>query len=214
MSFADTVKQAVESIEKEPKSTPAQAFLEVLHELARGLGQAGVGAEIRPWRDPRKSSLYLFPPHRPSMGSHLLMFSLAEGAILVSGETPTLLRTPNDLEAWLLGFIKLPAFVESLSILRERASEPVEARLCEFKAPRVSRSDVLVQVKPEDQVRIDAAGDASIVVDVAREEFPGNAPLDSALEYSLLDSAGLLVNVTKIDVRGDFATITGTRIAR
>ena len=104
------------------QSTPAQAFRAVLEELAHGLAQTGVGAEIRSGRDPRQMSLYLYPSHRPNAGSHMLMFSLRDGAIIVSGREPTSLATPTELETWLIEFIKLPAFAESLSILRERAT--------------------------------------------------------------------------------------------
>ena len=164
-------------------------------------------------------SLYLYPSHRPNAGSHMLMFSLRDGAIIVSGREPTSLATPTELETWLIEFIKLPAFAESLSILRERATQPVEARLCEHGADRISRGDVLVLVQSADQARIatseDATPEGEVTVEVERVEFPGNAPLRDAVgNYAALDSAGVLLRVTRAKVSGNRATITGMRIAR
>ena len=202
MSFADTVKATVDSVDKLPQSTPAQAYLKVLNELANGLSQTGIGAAIVPGRDPRRSTLYLHPMHRPNTGFHMLVFHLSEDAIVVSGEEPTRITTPEALQDWLLDFIKLPAFRESMAILRDRATQPVDARLCVGDSKNFTRGDVLVMVQPEDQVRLDAAPGTVLTFEVERMNFPGNAPIDPSVTYTELDSAGLVMRVTGVELHG------------
>lgn len=210
MSFANAIKAAVESVDHDSGSSRAQEYREVLNELASGLAQAGVGAEIRPRPDPRQSVLYLYPRHRPQAGSFMLSFRLDGDAIIVSGEEPTRIEGPEALKAWLVTFVKLPAFVESLQILRARATEPVEARLRVDATRSFSKGDILVSVSADDQARIDTNPDVLLSLAVERIEFPGNGHFDAAVKYAVLDSAGLLLRVHKVTVVDNKLHIEGT----
>jgi len=129
LSFAELIKTAIKAAENAGDTEPARRYLAVLDELAKGLAELGVGARIQPLRDPRRVALYLYPSYRPGRGSHMLIFSFDRDAIVVSGEQSTRLETPEALQSWLIDFVKLPTFIESLRVLRGMAEDPVEARL-------------------------------------------------------------------------------------
>lgn len=212
MSFADKVKNAVTAAEQAAETPPARLYRDVLDQLAHGLRELGVGARIDGSRDPRKFGLYLHAPYRPQRGSLMLSFFIDGDKVVVSGESPRTIESPEELERWLLDFVQLPAFVESVSTLREEADQPMEARLRVATGVAFTKGDLVVAVSPADQrLLAEAAPGAEVTLDVARVEFPGNAPFADPPEYKVLDSAGLVVSIESAERVGDKLRIKGRR---
>lgn len=212
MSFADQVRAAVANAEGAADTEPAQRFRAVLDEFVAGLGALGVGARIQPGRDARKLTLYLYPAHRPARVKLMLTFFLDGDGIVVSGETSTSITSPDELQRWLLRYVQLPAFLESLGALREEAQLPVEARLRVDRQASHAVGDVVVAVSPEDQEKLDAVTKGSDVeLEVERIEFHGNGPYVRGTAYMILESAGLLVGVDSVEPAGDKLQVKGKR---
>ncbi len=209
MSFADEVTKAVTDAETAAPTNPYRAVLE---DLAKGLRQLEIGADITTGKDPRRLRFTIAPRHRPARSSLMLSFFIDGDALLVFGESQRRMNTPTALEEYLLEFVKLPAFLESIKILREQADEPVEARLRASEDLPFMRTDVLVEVKPEDQKRIaEATPGSEMKLDVARIEFPGNATFADPAAYKVLDSAGYRVAIGSATTNGEVLSIRGTR---
>ena len=212
MSFAEQVQAAVASAEGAAHSEPALRFRAVLDEFETGLNGLGVGAHIRPGRDSRKLTLYLYPPHRPARGNLMLSFFLEGESIVVLSEGSTSLETPEALQQWLLRYVQLPAFVESLGALRQEAQVPVEARLRVDRQASHAVGDVVVAVSPEDQEKLDVATKGSDVeLVVARIDFHSNGEYAEGTVYVLLDSAGLILSVESVELVGDKLRVKGQR---
>jgi hypothetical protein len=204
MSFADQVREAVANAEGAAENEPAQRFRAVLDELKTGLEGLGVGARIQSGRDPRKLTLYLYPPHRPSRVNLMLSFFIDGEGIVVVGEGSSSIKTSDDLQRWLLRYVQSESFVESLRVLRDEAKLPVEARLRVDRQVAHAVGDMVVVVAPEDQERLNAAArDAEITIDVARSAFPGNGTYTVPTVYVLLESAGLFVSVERVEPTED-----------
>jgi hypothetical protein len=202
----------VASAQEAAHSEIAQRFQAVLDEFANGLAGLGVGARIRPGRDPRKLTLYLYPPHRPARANLMLSFFLQGEGIVVLGEGTTSLETPEGLQEWLLRYVQLPAFLESLGVLREEAELPVEARLRVDRQASQGIRDVVVAVSPEDQQRLDAATKGSDVeLDVTRIDSQGNGAYAEGTDYVLLESAGLVLDIESVAPVGDKLRLKGQR---
>lgn len=212
MSFAEQVRAAVTSAEGVAESEHARAFHAVLDELVTGLQGLGVGARVQPGKDPRKLSLYLHPPHRPARVNLMLTLFLDGDGIVVMGEGSTSLKTPDELQRWLLHYVQSPAFVESLRVLREEGKTPVEARLRVDRQASHAIGDVVVAVSADEQAALDAKkkGD-EVELQVERLAFPGNGQLTDGTRYALLESAGLSVAVTSVETEGEKLVIRGER---
>jgi hypothetical protein len=144
----------------------------------------------------------------------MLTFFFDGDALIASGDRPTRLPERDLLEAYLLEFVKKPAFMESLAILREEAALPVEAQLRVNGDGRQDGQDVVVVVTARDQEALDAlAIGTSAALDVERAEFPGNPPFMAQQPYALLDSAGVVVRIQNSALSGLKLAIQGTRIA-
>jgi hypothetical protein len=214
MSFASKVKAAVTTATAGSETNAGQRYRTVLDELATGLQELGIGARIEGSRDPRRLGLYLHAPYRPQSGSLMLSFFLAGDDLIVSGESPETMKSAEDLERWLLEFVKLPAFVESIRTLREAAERPVEARLRVATGVTYAQGDVVVAVDPVDQKTLfEAADGAEVPLDVTRVEFPGNAQFADTPEYKVLDSSGLVLNIESCARVGEKLRIKGRRAA-
>jgi hypothetical protein len=196
MSFADQVKSAIEKAEGQADSEAARRYSDILNELARGLEAQGIGATIRKGADPRKLSLYVHAPYRSSNGSIMLTFFLNGDDLTIVGESPVVISTPEGLETWLLNFVQLPAFIESLHTLRSEGDKPVEARLRVDQNAAYAKGDIVVAVSPEEQRTLWAARIGSQVqLEVQRVDFAGNPLLSSTVQHQVLDSAGLVVKI-------------------
>ena len=142
------------------------------------------------------------------------MAEICGDAIIASGDSPTRLTEPELLEAWLVEFVKKSAFIESLAILREQATLPVEAQLRVHADGRRHEQDVIVTVTARDQEALDTLTiGAQAALDVERTEFPGNPQIMAQPAYALLDSAGLVVRVANSTLNGAKLAIQGTRVA-
>ncbi|MBK6532926.1 MAG: hypothetical protein IPF99_26050 [Deltaproteobacteria bacterium] len=155
MSFVDEVKSAIQGVERTQSTHPAFALLAVVRDLAEGLSDESVRAVARGMGDPRRVGLYLHPAHRPQRGQYLLTFFFDGEGVTVSGEKSIRYTDPEGLKKWLIDFVTLPAFIESLQILREEATRPVEARLRRSAALAYSQGDVMVEVSAADQKKLD-----------------------------------------------------------
>ena len=207
MSFAEKLIAAVKTAEDGIDIELGKPFREVLEQFAATLRELGIGARLDRLGDPRKLGVWLYPEHRPSRGSLMLTFFFDVDAVVAFGESPTRLTTPDLLEAWLVEFVKKPAFIESLGILREEAKQPVEARLYVNADRQRHEQDPTVDVSARDQKALDglpSGGRTSI--DVVRTAFPGNPQITSQA-YALLDSAGVVVRVEKSILDGAKLTI-------
>jgi hypothetical protein len=214
MSFAEQVRAAVASAEGAAQSERAQGFRVVLDEFTTGLAGLGVGARIQPGRDARKLTLYLYPLHRPARVNLMLSFFLEGDGVVVLGEGSISLETPEALQQWLLRYVQLPAFLESLGVLREEAQAPVEARLAVDRqaSPGVFGSgihDLVVVVSPEDQEKLDAATKGSNV-EVVVEQL--NGAYVNGATYATLESAGLVLSVESVEPVEDKLRIKGQRM--
>ena len=144
----------------------------------------------------------------------MVTFFLDGDKVVVSGETPKTLETPEELERWLLDFVQLPPFVESIRTLREEEAHPVEARLRVASGVAYAKGDVVVAVAAADQKMLaGAAVGTEVTLTVARVEFPGNATFADPPEYEILDSAGLVVHVDHAARAGDNLALKGRRAA-
>lgn len=214
MSFAEKLIAAVKTAEAGIETEPGKPFRAVLEQFADTLRTLGIGARIEALADPRKLGVWLHPKHRPGRGSHLLTFFFDGDAIIAFGNEPTRLPEPDLLEAWLLEFVKKPAFVESLGILREEATLPVEGQLRVNDDGRRHEQDMVVTVTAQNQEALDALAIAApALLEVERAEFPGNPQFMAQPAYALLDSAGIVVRVQTTRLRGARLDIQGTRIA-
>ena len=196
MTFAEKVKKTVETAVASADSEPAKQYRAVLDQLCLGLHELGIGARITNEIDPRKTHLYMHPPYQPTRGSSMLRFSFDGSEIVIFGETTTRLKSPEELEAWLLDFLKLPAFIESLHLLREAAKDPVEARLRVSERMAYAQGDIVVVVPPEDQKRLaEAQQGAHVTIEVEPLQFPGNGKWEESVRHQLLESAGIKLRV-------------------
>jgi hypothetical protein len=201
MAFRDQVKTAVQQAKDVPNSAPALAYVKVLKELAEALGELDVGAEVlQNTADARRLAINLFPKFRPGRASPMLTFFLDEAEIVVFGIPERRMKTPEELERLLLEFVKLPEFVESLTLLQQEAARPVEARLRASRTA-ITLVDLAVLVAPEVQAMLYAAPSTSAVAPftITRINYPGNPLLTIAQAYALLESAGVTVVVDRID---------------
>jgi len=213
MSFADKVKTAILTAEAGAETGPARRYCAVLDELAKGLEALGIGARINGARDPRNWGLYLHAPYRPDGGSLMLNFFLDGDKIVVIGENRKTITSPEELERWLLDFMRMRAFLESIRALREQAEQPVEARLRVATGVTYAKGDVVVAVAPVDQQMLaEADVGTQVMLEVERVQFPGNASFFHPPAYRVLDSAGLVVNVDWTIRVGDKLCIKGRRL--
>jgi hypothetical protein len=214
MSFAEKLIAAVKIAEAGTATEPGKPFRAVLEQFVDTLRKLGVGARLDSLADPRKLGVWLYPEHRPSRGSLMLTFFFDGDAIIASGNNPTRLPDPDLLEAWLLDFVKKPAFIESLAILREEATLPVEAQLRVSGEGRRHSQDMVVAVTALKQEELDTlAIQAPASVDVERAEFPGNPQFIAPPVYALLNSAGVVVTIQSSTLNGAKLEIRGTRVA-
>jgi len=216
MNFAAKLKQTVEAVEASGNSEQARRYRVVLDELVEGLQSLGVGARIDAEVDPRKQTLYLYPPYRPQRGNRMVRFFLDGAEMTVTGATSTQVKTPEELESWLLDYVKLPAFIESLRELRELAEKSVEARLRVSRKFNYHKDDIMVEVSSADQKRLwETSVGASISFEVKRMDFPGNPRFeDEETRYEVLNSAGLFLDVDTIQRTDERVTIVGRRSDR
>lgn len=213
MSFAEKLIAAVKTAEAGTDIEVGKPFRSVLEQFVDTLGNLGIGARLAPLADPRRLGVWLYPVHRPSRGSLMLTFFFDGDAIIATGEKPTRLTEPELLEAWLVEFVKKPAFVESLAILREEATQPVEAQLRVNADGLRHQQDVVVTVTARDQEALDALiNGAQASLEVERTEFPGNPQIMTPPAYALLDSAGVVVRITSSTLAGTKLTIQGMRV--
>jgi hypothetical protein len=214
MSFAEKLIAAVKTAEAgaaTESGTPFRAILEQFVDTLRGLG---IGARLDSLGDPRRLGVWLFPKHQPGRGSLMLTFFFDGDAVIASGENPTRLTEPDLLEVWLVEFVRLPAFIESLGILREQAALPVEAQLRVNIDGRQHERDMIVSVSATVQETLDTlAIGAPASLEVERTEFPGNPQFVTGLTYALLNSAGVTVRIQTSVVNGSKLTMQGTRVA-
>ena len=144
----------------------------------------------------------------------MLTFFLDGEGVNVVGEGSTSLKTPEELQQWLLRYVQMPTFVESVRTLREEAERPVEARLRVDSGASHAAGDVVVAVSPEDQEQLHVAEKgAPLELRVERIAFPGNGQLDEGRQYALLESAGLFLTVTEVEAQGNTFMIKGERAA-
>lgn len=196
MTFAEKVKKTVETVVASADSEPAKQYRAVLDQLCRGLDELGIGARITNEKDPRQMHLYMHPLYQPTRGSSMLRFSLDGSDIIIFGETTTRLKSAEDLEAWLLEFLKLPAFIESLHLLRDAAKDPVEARLRVSERMPYAQGDIVVVVPPADQQKLAKAQQGEqVTIEVEPLQFPGNGQFDKDIHHQILESAGIKLRV-------------------
>jgi hypothetical protein len=212
MSFANELKATVEAVEASADSEQARRFRNVLDETVEGLEQLGVGARIDIETDPRKSTLYIYPLYRPQRGSRMVRFFIDDAELVVSGETSTQVKTPEELKSWFLKYVKSPAFIASLRDLRDLATVSVEARLRVSKQMNYHKDDVMVEVSKDDQEKLGKARPGEVVsLRVKRIDFPGNGVLRGE-GYEVLNSAGIFVDVLKPNlIDGETIEIIGKR---
>lgn len=203
MSFAEKILETIRNVEESANSDASKGYQSVLNEMVSALTDLGVGARIATDQDRRIHALYIYPKYRPQRGSRMLRFFIDGDKIEVSGATSEQLASPEQLQVWLLNYVKLPSFITSLQELREMAKEPVEARLRVSKRIPFHTEDVMVEVSPSDQ---EVLGSASVGADiqfkVKRIAFKGNGTF-GADKYEVLNSAGLLVDVLKLNDTDD-----------
>jgi hypothetical protein len=196
MTFEEELKQALGQAERDATSTAAAEYRDVLSAVTRVLESEGIGAFIRVGADPRRLTLYVHPRHRPARCNAMLMFFLEGSSIRMFGEEQLVLTAPEDLKRRLIEFVKLPAFRESLQLLRDEATLPVEARLRRSARRSFSDGDVMVAVSATDQERLaNASTGSDVELNVERIEFPGNAAFSG--QYKILYSAGIHVDIEK-----------------
>ncbi len=214
MTFAEKLIAAVKTAEAGTDTEPGKPFRKVLEQFADTIRKLGIGARLDALGDRRKLGVWLYPAHRPNRGSLMLTFFFDGDAIIAPGDSPTRLADPEILEAWLVEFVGKSAFIESLDLLREQATQPVEAQLRVHADGRRHEQDVIVTVSARDQEVLDNLTTGSLaMLDVERTEFPGNPPISATPIYTLLDSAGLKVSVTNSHPNGAKLEVQGTRVA-
>jgi hypothetical protein len=215
MSFAQQIASAVENVFKSPETASGREYLKILDELVEGIRALKVGARVAPTKDPRKYILNLHPPYRPGMESPMASFFLdAKGCmdVDVSGhiqrsdgctsplfDTSITCDNPEKLRECILYLVQLKGFVDAVKDLRDKATEPVEARLNVFAKMHYSQGDVVVEVSAKDQARLGKASPGErLVLDVARCDFQNNAHFGKTQKWEMLNSAGLSLRVESV----------------
>lgn len=209
MSLADEVKAAF----KAPPPEEHAQFRKLLDEFVTALGELGIGARLDPSIDPRRLNLTVYPLYRPGRGSSILTFVFGPGSIVIPGDPHREFRAPDAFSAALVDFVRLESFKESVAILREEATRPVEGRLFVKANRTLSKGDVMVEVAAADQERLfKALPDSQETLEVARIDFPGNATFAEPPKYELLESAGLLLASLTATRTADRLVLSGTRL--
>jgi hypothetical protein len=214
MSFAEKLVAAVKTAEAGTDTETGKAFRAVLEQFVDTLrGPLGVGARLDRRSDPRRLGVSIYPEHRPSQGSVLLSFFLDGDVIVAPGTPPDRLSTPEKLEEWLLNYVQAPTFIESLTFLREQATEPVEAQLQVNADARRHKQDMTVAVTAEQQQILgNLSIGAPVTLEVERIEFPGNPATLDPPSYARLVSAGIAVDVLSCAPAGAKVSVSGKRI--
>jgi hypothetical protein len=212
-SFADQIAGTISAAEHALITPASRQYRDLLNELATGLSTQGVGAHISRSADPRRLGLYLHPRYRPARGSLMLSFFLDGEEIVAAGAVPKRLGDVQELKQFLLNFVTIPAFLESMETLRAMEKESVEARLGVSADRAFAVGDVIVAVAAKDQEHFaQAEVGTETTIEVSRVSFPGNAAWAKDRRYQVLDSAGIVARIGRIVPKGTKLSITGVKI--
>ncbi len=213
MSFADQIKESYETAKSALEAQPIDDYKATLEEFAQGIKKLGVDARVQMASTSQAIAVLMSPLYRPAFATLLLRFELAGEGIIVFGQDQITLRSPEALRAWLLDFIKKPAVINTVKHLQEEATQPVEARLRSKSDDNDNNYDILVSIGPDHQKSIyETALNAELSLEVMREKFPGNPEFSSERLYPTLYSAGLIVQVNKVQPSDEKLLIQGHRI--
>jgi hypothetical protein len=214
MSFADKVNEAIRQAAATPESDHLK-YTQVLEELAEALSNEGVIARIVQSAAPRTLWLTLAPPCRPGQRSPMLRFEIGTDKITVSDAPPRVFSTVDELEKELLRFVSMPAFVETLHILRTRGNEPVDARLHHQTSLPATALDIFVEVSASDQKRLyESQIGSNATIKVKRLQYMGNGQFSPGGTYDYLESAGVFVEVQDVREENGMLLVTGVRRER
>jgi len=155
-NFRDKLTAA--SAEKPATMWPSTQWNRLLDEFCAWLNESYgsfLRASLADSAAPRVHHVKLWPRGQRNAQSTMLSVYVTDASVRVLGQDTPELKTEDEVQQYLADFIRLPAFRDSLDVLKEIAAQPVEGVL----RVGVSRNkpllaDVAVIVLPEQQYRL------------------------------------------------------------
>ncbi|KYF48027.1 hypothetical protein BE08_19970 [Sorangium cellulosum] len=206
MSISQQIRDAIRAARTKAKVQPGDPFKQVLDEVVAGLTDELVEARLTSGPGGRWT-LWLSPAHRPARAVAILTVVLTASGAEVLLDPKRSATTPDELAEILKRFVTEPEFLETLEVLGELASEPVEGFL--RVTPRtVSRDDIMVEVSPALQGEIARAVGSDIKLDVAVSSFPGAGKFAPGVKYTVLESGGFSISLSHDVTQSENGTLT------
>lgn len=195
MSIAQDIRDAVQAARARSAATPDNGFLQVLKEVAEGLSDESVETT---WVDGPggRYTLRLAPAHQPSRASAILSVVISSASAEVLIDPKQVAQTPGELADILKKLVTLGPFLETLDVVAAQAKEPVEGFL-RVRPRNISREDLMLEVPPDAQRKLaeNVGGNVSLLLKVS--SFPGAGVFTPGAGYTILESAGLVLELSK-----------------
>lgn len=208
MSVSDDIRKAIEAAR--PKASPTNPFAEVLKEVAKGISSDTVLATFSP-RSGSRWTLRIAPAHQPANAQIMLEVVALPNRAEVLLDPKCEAQTPAQLAEILKEFVTIPEFIESLDIIGQRSQETVSGFLRVTRGSP-SRDDVMVDVPPDVQKSIGTKKpDEAIACKLSVSSVPGAGKFRRRIRYTILESAGLFVDVHKAVAREGHIELKGSK---
>lgn len=206
MSISQQIRDAIRAARNKAKVPPGDPFKQVLDEVVAGLTDECVEARLTSGPGGRWT-LWLSPAHRPGRAVAVLTVVLTASGAEVLLDPQRSATTPTELAEILKRFVTEPEFLETLEVLGELASQPVEGFL--RVTPRtVSRDDVMVEISPAQQGEIARSVGTDIKLDVPVSSFPGAGTFSPGVKYTVLESGGFSISLSRDVTQSENGTLT------
>lgn len=207
------MKQAMDSPEPPGAANP---YDPVLREFAKNLEAINEWVQVRIEVGDRPELRYLVtgPRFRLFETSMMQSFWISEDTLKIFGAEPRLLNSPEELETYLVAFLKFSEFRTTLEEYERRCKEPVYASLRRRGLFDLYRGDVLVVVSPDDQRRLaEAEAGATFELQVPLDN---PAEYDETLQHRYLESGGFGIRLETEATRreGDIVHLRGAKRVR
>lgn len=201
MAFKDDIREVVTDAHAANAPDAANPFLQVATELAEALTTDRVVADLVPSKtNARRLTLRLTPRFQPARGVLILPFWIEPGFVIVAAESTPRFDNRGGFEDYLRDFVRTTAFKDTLIELANQAAQPVEAYLRTLAPDAIARDDLLVESSPETQQALGGAAEGQPVdVELVLSSFPGAGTYREGVTYRFLNSAGLIVAVTRVE---------------
>lgn len=196
---AEEFRTAVKTAIQAAKVAPNDPFLQVLQDLAQGIEDENIRAEITREEYSGRLSLQIAPAYRPSRAVTMLVVLLRGPYVEVLLNPRQKAANPEELTNILKAYIGTPDFLESLQEIGRLVLEPVEGFL-RSRPSTVSHRDVMLTVSPAQQKQIAENIGKEVSLSLPISTLPGAGKFDRSTQYKVLDSAGFSVELSTAPV--------------